>query len=85
MRSAARDPRIWIQRLFAPRPSIPEISASRTEENAGPLRRQFVSVPVHALPPGPYRLEIRVRDLISDAEAARTADFVKAPAAASPD
>jgi len=85
VRSTARDPRLWIQRLFAPRPSIPEISATRTEENAGPLRRQFVSVPLHALPPGPYRLEIQVRDLISDAEAVRTADFVKAPAPATRD
>ena len=77
VRSAERDPRIWLQRLIAPRRSIPDISAHRQEEQTGEVRRQFVSVPVQSLPPGRYRLEIRVRDLNAGTEAARAAEFVK--------
>lgn len=77
VRSAERDPRIWIQRLLAPRPSFPDISTSRQEEQVGDIRRQVVSVPVQPLPPGRYRLEVRVRDLEAGAEAARTVTFEK--------
>jgi GWxTD domain-containing protein len=77
VRSAERDPRIWIQRLLAPRPSLPDISASREEEQPGAIRRQVVSVPVQSLPPGRYRLEIRVRDLHARTEAGGAAEFEK--------
>ncbi len=77
VRSTEKDPRIWIKRLFQPRPQPPPISASRETENPGSLRRQFVTVPIQSLPSGHYRLEIRVRDLIAGNEASRNADFVK--------
>ncbi|HTR97125.1 MAG TPA: GWxTD domain-containing protein [Candidatus Acidoferrales bacterium] len=76
VRSADRDPRIWLQRVLAPHPPPPGIEASQMEENAGPLRRQFVSVPVQTLPPGHYRLEIQVRDRLTGAEASGSADFL---------
>ena len=63
VRSAERDPRIWIQRVLQPRPAIPEVTATRRDEQPGDLRRQFVTVPVRTLPAGRYRLEIIVRDL----------------------
>ena len=68
---------MWLQRAFSPRPRIPEISATRRTENLGPLRRQFVTVPVQSLPAGRYRLEITVRDLVADEEVTRTALFTK--------
>ena len=77
VRSAERDPRIWIQRAFAPRRQPPPISATREEEMAGTLRRQFITVPIQSLPPGKYRLEILVRDLVAGTEASRAAEFVK--------
>jgi GWxTD domain-containing protein len=77
VRSGERDPRIWLQRLVAPRPKIPAISTHREEEQAGSIRRQVVSVPVQSLPPGRYRLEIRVRDLLAGTQATRSAEFVK--------
>jgi len=77
VRSAAADGRIWIQRVLSPRPAGPEIQTQEVQESAGALRRQFVSVPVQALPAGPYRLEIHVRDLVSGAEAAGSARFVR--------
>ncbi len=83
VRSAEKDPRIWIQRLLAPRPRIPSISAGRQEEQPGSLRRQLVSVPVGELAPGRYRLDIRVRDLNAGSEAATSVGFVK-PAPAVP-
>jgi hypothetical protein len=78
VRSAEKDTRLWIQRVLAPRRTIPEISVSRDEENIGPLRRQFVSVPVQALPSGRYILEIKVRDLVANTETTRSARFTRA-------
>jgi GWxTD domain-containing protein len=75
VKSLARDPRIWIQRAISPRPVMPSVQASRTETNVGPLRRQFVSVPVETLPAGRYRLEIVVHDLVSGQDAQGATDF----------
>jgi len=83
VRSTDRDPRIWLKRVFAPRPRVPDISAHREEQQLGSIRRQFVSVPVQSLPPGNYQLEIRVRDLLLGSEVTRTADFTKVSAAGS--
>ncbi|HEV2105346.1 MAG TPA: GWxTD domain-containing protein, partial [Candidatus Eisenbacteria bacterium] len=80
--STRHDPRIWLERLLDPRPAPPGLSALRTDTVTGPLRRQFVSVPVQSLPPGPYRLEVRVRDLRTGDERTATADFVREAAAA---
>ncbi|MBI5710356.1 MAG: GWxTD domain-containing protein [Candidatus Eisenbacteria bacterium] len=77
VKSAEKDPRVWLQRVLQPRVPPPAISVTREEENVGPLRRQFVSVPVQSLPAGKYRLEIRVRDLVAGGEATRSAEFVK--------
>lgn len=77
VRSTAKDPRVWIQRLIAPRKAIPEISSKREDVQSGALRRQFVEVPVDGLPAGPYRLDITVRDLIAHTEVTGTAAFLK--------
>jgi GWxTD domain-containing protein len=79
VRSAARDNRIWIQRLIQPHREPAPISASREEEQTGDTRRQFVRVPLESLPAGAYRLEISVRDLIADEEAKAAAPFVRVP------
>jgi GWxTD domain-containing protein len=85
VRPAEKDTRIWFKRLIAPRPQVPDVSASRAEDNAGPLRRQFVSVPVQSLPAGRYKLEVRVLDLVSNTQAVRVAEFVKSDADARAD
>jgi GWxTD domain-containing protein len=77
VRSAEKDPRIWIQRLLQPRPRLPEISASRREEQPGNLRRQFVTIPVGELGAGRYRLDITVRDLNAGSQAVTRVLFVK--------
>ncbi len=77
VRSVERDPRVWLQRLLAPRIRPSPIEVSREEENPGDLRRQFVTVPIQSLPPGKYRLEIRVRDLVTGGEVVRSALFQK--------
>ncbi len=81
VRSAERDPRVWIQRLLQPRPSPPGLFARREDEQAGDFRRQFLRVPARSLPAGRYRLEVRVRDLASGAEVRRTAEFERVAAA----
>ena len=83
VRSAEKDPRIWITRLLSPRPRIPDISAGRREEQPGSLRRQFVSIPVGELAEGRYRLDILVRDLNAGSEAVTRVGFVKHGAAVS--
>jgi GWxTD domain-containing protein len=75
VKSLARDPRIWITRTLSPRAPTPSLQASRMETNTGPLRRQFVSVPVQPLPPGRYRLEVQVHDLVSGQLAKSTTEF----------
>ena len=77
VRSAEKDSRLWLQRLLSPRPRIPAISAGRREEQPGSLRRQIVSIPVGDLADGRYRLDIRVRDLNSGADATTNVGFVK--------
>jgi GWxTD domain-containing protein len=80
--SADRDWRIWLQRVFAPRSAPAPIQITREESFAGDVRRQFVTVPVQELPPGRYRLEIRVRDLVSGDEAVGRARFTREAATA---
>ena len=75
VKSAQKDPRIWIQRALQPRPQAPAISVSRDESQVGSVRRQFLSVPVQSLPPGRYKLEVTVRDLVSGQAASRTTPF----------
>ncbi len=70
------DRRHWTKRIFQPR-SEPEIEARRTEDHVETMRRQFVSVPVQPLPPGPWRLDVIVRDLVSGAVATASAPFVQ--------
>jgi len=77
VRTAERDHRIWIQRMFQPRPQPSPISASRAEEQSGEMRRQFVRVPIQSLPAGLYQIEITVRDLIAAREARAEAQFVR--------
>jgi GWxTD domain-containing protein len=76
VKSLARDPRIWLQRALSPRSPSPSLEVSRVESNSGGIRRQFVSIPARSLPPpGRYRLEVVVRDLVSGQEAKRYVDF----------
>ena len=76
VRSTAPDNRHWLQKFFSPTPP-PPVSVSREEQNLGPLRRQFITVPVGALPPGRWRLEITVRDLVADTAVGKKLGFVK--------
>lgn len=77
VRSAAKDARIWIQRVLNPRSKTPPIEVTRTEEGGTTLRRQFVSIPLNEVPTGLYRLEITVRDLVAGTEASRSALFTR--------
>jgi hypothetical protein len=59
-------------------PEAPVVSAtSREAEQVGTLRRQFVSIPAQSLAPDRYRLEIRVRDLLTGAEVKGATEFVR--------
>ncbi|HET7226782.1 MAG TPA: GWxTD domain-containing protein [Candidatus Eisenbacteria bacterium] len=81
IRSTRRDPRVWLQRLISPRPQTPPMAMGREEQNLGDMRRQYLSVPIGSLPPGPYRLDVTVRDLVAGTLARTTTDFVRvAPA-----
>jgi len=59
-------------------PEAPVVSAtSREAVQVGTLRRQFVSIPAQSLAPDRYRLEIRVRDLLTGAEVKGATEFVR--------
>ena len=81
VRSAEKDRRNWFQRVLAPKPGQTPIAATREEQNAGNLRRQYVIVPIDNLIAGRYRLEVRVVDLLSGEEARSAAEFDRAAAA----
>jgi GWxTD domain-containing protein len=77
VRAAGTDTRPWLQRTMAPRRTPPPIEFTRRERAQGPVRRQFLTVPIVALPGGTYQVEVRVRDVTSGAEETRTATFVR--------
>ena len=56
----------------------PVLDDTREEENVGPLRRQFLTVPVAALKPGAFEIVVEIRDLVSGATATAATRFVKA-------
>ena len=83
VRSAERDTRPWYQRVLPFGGREPHYDVRSEAVNLGPLRRQFVSVPVQSLPPGYYRLEVRVRDLNTGATAAGSTIFERVGGTAS--
>ena len=77
VKSADKDKRVWLQRVLDPRRPLHDVSATRADENTGPIRRQFLRVPVQELPLGRYLLEVRVRDLLAQSEVVRSVPFLR--------
>jgi hypothetical protein len=75
VRSAEQDARPWFQRILPFGARQPHYAVHSEEVNLGPLRRQFIRVPVQSLPPGQYRLEVRVRDLNTGTTAVGSTSF----------
>lgn len=71
----APDNRSWVGKMLLPRKLTAPIQVSRRETTRGDMRRQYFTVPIQPLPPGPYRIEVKVRDLASGAEANAHAEF----------
>jgi GWxTD domain-containing protein len=69
------DRRGWLSRLLAPLEGPPPIEVNRSETTVGALRRQFLQVPVAALPTGTYQISVVVRDLGTNATANAVASF----------
>jgi len=59
------------------RPPEPVVDVTREEDNVGPLRRQFLTVPVGGLKRGEFELTIEIRDLVSGATASAATRFVR--------
>jgi len=68
--------RPWYQRWLPDRPHA-RLSVRSEESSSGPLRRQFLQVPVQDLPPGEYRLDVVVHDLLGDSSATQSLVFAK--------
>jgi GWxTD domain-containing protein len=73
--SAGRDARPWYQRVLPFLGREPHYFVRSEEWNVGPLRRQFLTVPVQSLKPGPYRLDVKVRDLVAGTTTTASAGF----------
>jgi GWxTD domain-containing protein len=71
----AHDRRSFLGRFLAAKPGPAPIQMTRREDTRGEVRRQYFTVPVQALPPGAYRMEVRVRDLMDGAETSSLAVF----------
>lgn len=79
VRSAKRDPRIWLQRWLSPRREGQDLGVTRQDAVLGTVRRQFVSMSVQTLPPGRYRLDVTVRDVLTGDEQHKFAEFTREP------
>jgi GWxTD domain-containing protein len=77
--SAAADNRMWFQRWLSPRREGEGLGVTRQDAVLGTVRRQFVSVPIHSLAPGHYRLDLVVRDVLTGDEQKRSAFFTREP------
>jgi GWxTD domain-containing protein len=73
--SEERDARPWYQRVLPFVRRDPHYVVRSEEVNFGPLRRQFITVPVQSLKPGHYRLDVKVRDLATGASTTGSARF----------
>lgn len=69
--------RPWYRRLLRGGAAIARVAVRSEEEGAGPLRRQFLTVPASSLPPGKYRLTIGVSDRLAGTKTEQWASFVK--------
>lgn len=77
VRPVEQDTRVWLQRWLAPRRETQGLGVTRADVVTGGVRRQFVRVPAGTLPPGRYRLEVRVRDVLTGEEQRRSAGFTR--------
>jgi hypothetical protein len=68
--------RPWYQR-WLPERAHARLSVRSEESSPGPLRRQFLQVPVNDLSPGEYRLDVVVHDVLGNRTAAQSLAFVK--------
>ncbi|MBI5711232.1 MAG: GWxTD domain-containing protein [Candidatus Eisenbacteria bacterium] len=71
--SEEKVPRPWYRRLLPA--GEPRLVYRSEEVNYGPLRRQFITVPMRSLPPGRCRLDVMVRDLNAGRTAKGSARF----------
>lgn len=71
-----RDLRPWYERLLGGRPHA-RIEVRSEESNPGPLRRQFLQVPLSSLHPGEYRLDVTVHDRLGGASTVRSLVFTR--------
>ena len=62
----------------SPAEAASRLAYRSVQEGVGAMRRQFINVPAGSLPPGRYRLEIIVRDVLAGTSAEHSADFVRA-------
>jgi hypothetical protein len=74
--SIGRDLRPWYERILSPGDHS-HLSVHSTESSPAPLRRQFISIPVASMPPGYYRLDVVVKDLLAGTRVVRSLEFHK--------
>ena len=69
------DDRSVIEKIFRKRERIPRVEILRSEETPGRARFQFVTAQLEEPVPGPYELEIKIKDELSGQEVSRTVGF----------
>ncbi len=75
LRPRIEDARGWVSRWLAPRTNATVVQVHREEEFAGPVRRQFLVIPIAEVPAGHWQLEVRVKDRVTGEEAISTVPF----------
>lgn len=73
------DKRSIFEKIFSRRERVPRVQIVRSDETPGRARFQFVTADLEAPEPGPYQLEVKIKDELSGQVAKKTVDFVVLP------
>ncbi len=75
IRSTKKDKRPFFVRWVSGQPNATAIEVSRVDDVPGRARFQYVTANLAGQPPGPYRIEVVVRDPSTGLSASKTLDF----------
>jgi len=75
IQSTRKDRRPFFLKVVNPRKTDPVVNVAKVDEVAGRARFQYVSANLDKQTPGPYRIDVTVTDLTSNAAVKKSLDF----------
>jgi hypothetical protein len=75
IQSTRKDKRPFFVKVLNPKKNDPVVNVAKVDEVAGRARYQYVSANLGEQAPGPYRIQVTVTDLASNASVTKSLDF----------